>query len=265
MANRVPIVQVVGSWQQLQSGDTIDVALINGAVDITTNQNIGGLKIFTGVGGIAASNASGAQVIAASASGADAKLSLRSGAVSNKARWELTKNSTAESTGDVGSDCDLNALHDDGTFSIRVFRAYRATGIVDFTNTPSVGGVLLAKQSELPSSGTYTPTAAGVANVASVTPGTFHYIRVGNEVSFSGYVIIDPTAANTITTATLTLPIASTLGSTTEDAAGTATPSGATGVYGFVRSDGAGKLFIQVVTNTNAAQTWRVSGHYIIN
>jgi hypothetical protein len=265
MANRVPIVQVVGSWQQLQAGDTIDVALIDGAVDTTTNQNIGGLKVFTGVGGIAASNASGAQVIAASASGADAKLSLRSGAPSNKARWELTKNSTAESTGDVGSDCDLNALHDDGTFSIRVFRAYRATGIVDFTNTPSVGGVPLAKQSELPSSGTYTPTAAGVANVASVTPGAFHYIRVGNEVSFSGYLSIDPTASNTATQVSLTLPIASTLGNTLDDAAGTATASGITGVYGFVRSDGAGKLLVEVRTNAASAQTWRISGHYTIN
>jgi hypothetical protein len=130
-----------------------------------------------------------------------------------------------------------------------------------------VGGTQVALNSDLPTfaSGTYTPTAAGVANVDSVTPGQFHYITIVKDVSFSGYVAIDPTAGNKITTVTLTLPIASTLGNSLNDAAGVASSSGATGTYGFLRSDGAGKLFMQVVTSTAASQTWRVSGHYTIN
>lgn len=238
-----------------------------GAVDTTNNQSIGGLKTFTGTGGIVSFNAAGAQIIAASASGAEAKLNLRSGTAANKTRWELTKNTTAESGSNVGSDLDLNAFNDSGSFLARVLRVTRSTQIANFTNRPTVGGTQVALASDLSTftSGTYTPTATGVANVSVVNAGTFHYIRVGNEVSFSGYVSITPTAANTITQVTLTLPIASTLGSSTEDAAGTATPSGVSGVYGFVRSDGAGKLFLQTVTSVAVIQVWRVSGHYTIN
>ena len=253
-----------------------------GAVDTTSTQAIGGVKTMT-ASAFRVGQGSGIEAIYINGgAGSISALFMQS---SGNNRWVFGKNSDAETGSNAGSSFTLIAYDDSGASLGTVFNVPRSTRVLDFIQTPTVGGsaVLTAaggiawtsvtgKPTTVSglaltdlTSGTYTPTAAGVANIQSITVGTFHYIRVGNEVSFSGYVTVDPTAANTITTLTLTLPISSTLGDATEDAAGTATPAGATGVYGFVRSNGAGKLFVQVVTNTSAAQTWRVTGHYTVN
>lgn len=70
-------------------------------------------------------------------------------------------------------------------------------------------------------SGTYTPTLTNVANLSASTAYQCQYIRVGNVVSVSGKVDIDPTAATTVTQLGLSLPITSNLGAI-EDCAGTA-------------------------------------------
>lgn len=48
-------------------------------------------------------------------------------------------------------------------------------------------------------SGTFTPTGAGIANVASVTPAAAQWMRVGNVVTVSGNVAVDPTSTGTLT------------------------------------------------------------------
>ncbi|MFO1301797.1 MAG: hypothetical protein U1F17_15780 [Burkholderiaceae bacterium] len=58
-------------------------------------------------------------------------------------------------------------------------------------------------------SGTWTPSVSAVTNVASSTASLCRYSRVGNTVTVSGVVDIDPTAADTGTIFDLTLPIAS--------------------------------------------------------
>lgn len=58
-------------------------------------------------------------------------------------------------------------------------------------------------------SGTWTPTAASITNVASTTTYLCRYSRVGDTVTVSGVVDVDPTAADTGTVFDLTLPIAS--------------------------------------------------------
>lgn len=71
-------------------------------------------------------------------------------------------------------------------------------------------------------SGTYTPTQPGASgNVASTTPGKAQWLRIGNVVTVTGSVAVDPTAANTATFFQLSLPITSDLTATT-DLAGTA-------------------------------------------
>jgi hypothetical protein len=60
-------------------------------------------------------------------------------------------------------------------------------------------------------SGTYTPTLTNTTNVASSTASAAQYMRVGNVVTVSGSVIIDPTTAATNTTLNVSLPIASSL------------------------------------------------------
>lgn len=240
------------------------IALTSGVVDLTNNQNVSGTKTFLAsslrIGG-------GVGIEALYINGGAGSISAVFMQSASNNRWVFGKNSDAETGSNAGSPFTLISYDDSGAQIGVVFDVLRATRVLDFKVTPTIAGTSVAKTTDLPvfASGVYTPTAAGVANVDSVSPGQFHYIRIGNEVSFSGYVAIDPTAANTATTITLTLPIASTLGSSLNDASGVASSSGLTGQYGFVRSDGAGKLFLQVSTNTAASQTWRVSGHYTIN
>ncbi len=71
-------------------------------------------------------------------------------------------------------------------------------------------------------SGTYSPTVTIVSNLDAATlSGTANYMRVGNTVTVSGAVTVDPTLAATQTELSLTLPIASNFGSGT-DCRGTA-------------------------------------------
>lgn len=62
------------------------------------------------------------------------------------------------------------------------------------------------------STGTYTPTLTNVLNSdASSVYGTFYYQRIGNQVTVTGVISIDPTSATTQTQVDISLPIASDL------------------------------------------------------
>lgn len=61
--------------------------------------------------------------------------------------------------------------------------------------------------------GTYTPTLTAVSNVAALTPNECQFMRVGNVVTVSGTLSVDPTAGATFTEFGISLPIASNLAS----------------------------------------------------
>lgn len=82
------------------------------------------------------------------------------------------------------------------------------------TNGRLTDGLIIAQ-------GTYTPTATGVTNVDSATGTVCQYLRVGNVVTVSGYVLVNPTSASTTTRVGLSLPVASDFTST-EQCAGIA-------------------------------------------
>jgi hypothetical protein len=60
-------------------------------------------------------------------------------------------------------------------------------------------------------SGTYTPTATGVANTSVITTNLSNWMRVGNVVTVSGIVEVSTTSASTSTAFYITLPVASEL------------------------------------------------------
>lgn len=97
--------------------------------------------------------------------------------------------------------------------------------------------------------GTYTPTLTNVANLDASTAYQCQYMRVGNTVSVSGKVDIDPTLAATSTQLGISLPVASNLGAA-EDCAGVAFASGVAGQGAAILGD---------ATN-NRAQLQYVSG-----
>ncbi len=74
-------------------------------------------------------------------------------------------------------------------------------------------------------SGTYTPSLTNVANLDASTAYVCQYLRVGDTVTVSGRVDVDPTLAATSTALGISLPFTSSLANT-EDLAGTgASPS----------------------------------------
>lgn len=73
--------------------------------------------------------------------------------------------------------------------------------------------------------GTYTPTLTNVANLDGSTAFECQYMRVGNTVTVSGKVSVDPTLTATSTQLGISLPVASNLGAE-EDCAGVAFASG---------------------------------------
>ena len=58
-------------------------------------------------------------------------------------------------------------------------------------------------------SGTYTPSLTNTTNITASTPYQFQYTRIGNVVTVSGRVNIDPTASATASELGISLPIAS--------------------------------------------------------
>ena len=77
----------------------------------------------------------------------------------------------------------------------------------------SLGDVITVASAGTTASGTYTPTYTGLANVDSTTAYTCQYLRVGDTVTVSGYVMINATADNTTTRLSITLPVNSTTSS----------------------------------------------------
>lgn len=96
-------------------------------------------------------------------------------------------------------------------------------------------------------SGTYTPTLTGVANVASSTAYQCQYYRVKDMVTVSGKVDITATAAApTLTQLGISIPIASNFGAN-EDCAGVAGSSNIAGEAGAIVAD---------ATNDRARLLW---------
>lgn len=68
-------------------------------------------------------------------------------------------------------------------------------------------------------SGTYTPTLTNTTNISASTAYECQYMRVGNTVTVSGKVDVDPTSASVATALGISLPVASNLG-TAQDLGG---------------------------------------------
>ena len=84
--------------------------------------------------------------------------------------------------------------------------AFTGTSVATLAVTAAGDLITIAPQ-QVTSSGTYTPTWTGLANVTSVTAFSCQYMRVGDTVTVSGWVTIDPVVDNTPTSLSFSLPI----------------------------------------------------------
>lgn len=95
-------------------------------------------------------------------------------------------------------------------------------------------------------SGTYTPTLTNTANIDASTTHVCQYLRVGNVVTVSGYVNVDPTTAGVQVTLGISLPIASAFANP-EDCGGTASATNLAGQVAGIFADAA---------NDRATMSW---------
>lgn len=156
--------------------------------------------------------------------------------------------------GSVGAGSGINGSISLGTSSPDFAGGERVVYIHDAetnpSSTPSSGAVLFSdaatnvlkwKSTDASTydlrtlSGTYTPTLTGVANVASTTAFACQYMRVGDIVTVSGKITVDPTASG-LTRVRISIPIASNF-SAEENAAGTGASSSNAGESGALKAD----------------------------
>jgi len=116
-------------------------------------------------------------------------------------------------------------------------------------------------------SGTYTPTVVGISNVDAVSvPAAFLYSKTGNIVTLSGLVSVNPTSASTETTFSITLPIASNFGSSTQAYGVMATDDVLENGNGRISSNAVSDYLVGTITwgTGTIASTVCVSAQYLI-
>ena len=109
---------------------------------------------------------------------------------------------------------------------------------------------------QAPYSGIYTPTLTNTTNIAASTASVCQYMCVGDLVTVSGKINIDPTATGLITMG-ISLPIASDLASDNQCAGVAAQASGSTGQNGAISGDSTNnRATLNSITSSLAAFDW---------
>lgn len=175
---------VLSAFGKLQAQITALGASLSGYVDTTTNQTVGGVKTFTGNPRV--SNTVPQFYFEESDT---AKIWVY---LVNNSNFSLHEDSTS------GANARLRILAGAGRLNLE------PAGVIDY------GGNTIWHAGNMPlASGTYTPTATGVANVSSNTPQVHAWMRVGNSVTMSGRVDVIPSLASTFTQIRIALPVPS--------------------------------------------------------
>lgn len=144
-----------------------------------------------------------------------------------------------------------------------------STGAQQSVGTGSTGNILVSNgASSLPTFqdllqyGTWAPSLFNTTNVAG-TSATGKFTRVGDVVTFSIQVTVDPTATGLVELG-ISLPVASAFVADT-DATGTATSSGSTDKVAIVKADGANdRLLLSYTCADITAQIFYITGQYTI-
>ena len=102
-------------------------------------------------------------------------------------------------------------------------------------------------------SGVWTPTVTGLVNITSVNAGEGQYMRVGNTVTCSVTLSIDPVASAAVTSVSISLPIASNFGAVS-DCQGVGFSPDIAGMGGGIYADAANDYAVLGWVSTDIAQ-----------
>lgn len=157
----------------------------------------------------------------------------------------------------------IRQIHDgDLTDYVKVTSDGRLYGTALHNNAGAVTGTT----NQYIASGTYTPSLTNTTNVAASSANTCQWMRVGNVVTVSGSLSIDPTAASTVTELDLSLPIASAMTSATHLAGSAVRSSSVAAVPAQVLANPtADTAQISYFNDTDVAnRTWRFTFTYVV-
>lgn len=212
------------------SGDTLVATTLAGTYGLKATGSISGN--FVGAGAFNTSNtASSDALLQVSVGGSSAGDPIIFYQISGVQNW---------AGGIDNSDSDTWKLDSSGVLGTSTNRFNVTTdGRIYGNAIHNNGGGVTGTTNQYFASGTYTPTLTNVSNVAASTAFPCQWLRVGNVVTVSGIVQIDPTSASTLVALGVSLPIASNF-TNIEDCAGTTTRD-STGnnpkIPGFVSAD----------------------------
>ncbi len=187
------------------------------AMTLGNSETVTGVKTFGSAGAVGrlklAGTTSGTTILDATAvASGTLTLPAATDTLVGKATTDTLTNKTFDTAG-AGNSFSINSLAataNTGTGSVvRATSPTLVTPILGVAAATSInvnsGGAVGAL-----TYGTYTPTLFNTTNVAASAAYVCQWLRVGNTVTVSGRVDIDPTTASTFTVLGMSLPIAST-------------------------------------------------------
>jgi hypothetical protein len=227
-----------GAWRLLSYGPVSAALTVTGASTLNGNVTLGdAIGDTITIGGGSSKNATGNWTFAAPSSGVG-----------------LTQ------TGFAGSDTAIFNGGTSGSFRVNT------TGVPYGTSLHNNAGAVTGTTNQYVCSGTYTPTLTNGANVDASTAYVGQWIRVGNVVTVSGRVDVDPTTAGVLTTLGMSFPIASAITLVTQ-AAGSAANDGSfnsvrtAAMFGDAAND---RVTFQLFTDTPVNEAYFYHYTYVI-
>jgi hypothetical protein len=139
------------------------------------------------------------------------------------------------------------------------------TGAVVLETAPTISNLTVTGTGGNVYSSTYTPTLTNSTNVAASTTGACQYMRVGNVVTVSGQISVDPTAAAVLTVLLISLPIASTFSSSRSAGGSAASISNIYGeVGGILGNTTTDEFELRLLPSSLANQSYAFQATYLI-
>jgi len=163
----------------------------------------------------------------------------------------------ATSASSARTNLELGTMSTQNANNVAITGGYLQTSRTNVTSPVSTDGNIF--------SGTYTPTLTNTTNITSSTAFQCQYIRVGNVVTVSGRVTIDPASSGTLTELSMTLPVDAALADQ-EELAGVFAGSGSgTGNCGNIRAETSTEnALFQFIPDSGSGRTYFFTLTYLL-